>query len=163
MQIIITRVKSDKKHVLRNMMELYFYDMSEFDDDKDRLELNEAGLYEYGYLDHYWTEPGRYPYLATVDGKLAGFALVRKVGHNKNEYEVAEFFVLRKYRKKGVGTALMEKIFAEHKGEWQIETPERNGVGAAFWRAVIEKAAVGKIEETILPGRKRASWRFTNQ
>ncbi len=42
------------------------------------------GLYDYMYLDHYWTEEGRHPFFIRVDGKLAGFALVREIGTNRH-------------------------------------------------------------------------------
>ncbi|WP_248061006.1 GNAT family N-acetyltransferase [Paenibacillus silvae] len=57
---------------------------------------------DYKYLDHYWTEDGRYPFLIKVDDKLVGFALVRDIGKNESDqtvYWMAEFFVMKKYRR----------------------------------------------------------------
>jgi len=100
LDISIKLADASEKHVLRNMLELYFYDMSEFDDEDDRLELNAAGLYGYRWLDYYFNEDGRFAYLLWVNGNLAGFAMLRQLeaGH----FEGAEFFVIRKYRKMGI-------------------------------------------------------------
>jgi predicted acetyltransferase len=76
--ITIQKVEYDHKSTLRNLLELYKYDFSEFDPE----DVNENSLYDYMYLDHYWTEEGRHPFFIRVDGKLAGFALVRMMGKN---------------------------------------------------------------------------------
>jgi predicted acetyltransferase len=39
---------------------------------------SEHGLYEYKYVDNYWSEDGRHPCFIQVEEKLAGFALVRE-------------------------------------------------------------------------------------
>ena len=63
------------KPIFRNLMHLYLYDFSEH----NGRDPNPHGLFEYAYLDHYWTSnsqaEGRVPFLITVDGRLAGFAL----------------------------------------------------------------------------------------
>jgi predicted acetyltransferase len=56
-------------------MQLYLYDFSEMCGD----DCDERGLFEYEYLPRYWIEPERHPFLIRVDGKLAGFALVREM------------------------------------------------------------------------------------
>ena len=53
-------------------MELYLYDFSEF----DGADVDAQARYGYPYLDRYWEEAGRSPFLIRVDGVLAGFVLV---------------------------------------------------------------------------------------
>jgi predicted acetyltransferase len=72
----LIKVSYQKKAVLRNLMELYQYDTSEYEDDSDN-DVNEFGQYDYKYLDNYWTEEGRHPFFVIKSGKLAGFVLVR--------------------------------------------------------------------------------------
>lgn len=162
MKIDISLVPCDKKHILRNMLEIFLYDMSEFDDADDGLELNEAGLYGYNYLDYYWTEDGRYPYIITVDGRLSGFSLVRTIDKTPLTFEIAEFFIMRKYRKHGLGKILINKMFTLHIGRWIINTPIRNIVAQNFWRNVISNNAIGKIEESIIEDGRRIQWEFSN-
>jgi len=54
-------------------MELCQHDYSEY----DGADVNEHGLFEYRYIDHYWTDSGRHPFVVRVSGRLAGFVLVR--------------------------------------------------------------------------------------
>ena len=61
------------KQVLRHLVEFYVYDYSDY----MGWDVDEHGVFGYRYLDHYWTEPDRHPFFIRVDGRLAGFALVR--------------------------------------------------------------------------------------
>ncbi len=70
------------------------------------LEVNRLGLYGYEYLDYYWTEDKRWAYFIEVNGKLAGFAMVidmPEVEGTQTDFQMAEFFVMNKYRRSGVG------------------------------------------------------------
>lgn len=98
MKVSVVRAEVSSKPVLQRLLELNAHDFSAF----DGRDVNEHGEYGYAYLDHYWTEPDeRRAWLFRCDGAVAGFALVRK----GPPHSVAEFFVLRKYRRTGVGAA----------------------------------------------------------
>ena len=56
------------KPVLSNLLQLYLYDFSEFDGS----DLKPSGQYRYDYLDSYWGEDGRHPFLVRVNGLMAG-------------------------------------------------------------------------------------------
>ena len=72
MNIELVRVEETEKSVLRQLIELYNYDFSEY----DQADVDAHGWYGYHYLDHYWTEEARHSFFIKVDGKLAGFVLV---------------------------------------------------------------------------------------
>lgn len=75
MDFEITPASINDKSVLCNLLELCRHDYSEF----NQADVNEYGLFGYRYLDHYWTEAGRYAFLLKVAGQLAGIALVRQM------------------------------------------------------------------------------------
>lgn len=134
--IAIERVEYDRKSALRNLLELYKYDFSEYDPE----DVNENGLYEYMYLDHYWTEEGRHPFFIRVDGKLAGFALIRELGADESGrtvYEMAEFFVMKKYRQQKVGQSAAAELFDRFQGSWKVGQLETNQPAQAFWTKTI--------------------------
>lgn len=119
-EIRLEKVSYEDKAVLRNLLELYMYDFSEFrEGDND---VNEHGLYGYKYLDHYWTEPGRHPFLVRVGTKLAGFVLVRttRMSDESTCYSTAEFFIMRKYRHQGIGQAVAFQVFDMFPGRWRV-------------------------------------------
>lgn len=145
MPIEIEKITIDKKPVLRNLLELYAYDFSEF----DHADVSEYGLYGYERLDHYWTEAGRHPFFIRVDQRLAGFVLVREFEppDSSGVFSIAEFFVVKKYRGKGVGKATVFKIFAMFPGQWQVAELESNRPAQLFWRKVISEYTAGRFEE----------------
>lgn len=146
MEVLIEKLPYEKKLVLNHLMELYNYDFSEFED----TDVNDFGLYGYEYIDHYWTDEGRYPYIIKVDGKIAGFVLVRNIGinsHGEKQYSIAEFFVLKKYRRKSVGKRVAFEIFNTFHGEWKIGQIENNIPANRFWINVISEYTGGNFEE----------------
>jgi predicted acetyltransferase len=119
----------DDKPIVAQLLELYAHDFSEFED----ADVDETGRFGYGRLDSYWTESERHPFLIRVDGKLAGVALVRA----GKPHDMAEFFVMRKYRRGGVGRDAARAVFAKFPGEWQVRQLNSNPAATAFWRRAI--------------------------
>jgi predicted acetyltransferase len=149
MELHLERVRVEDKPVLRRLLELYLYDFSEY----DQADVNPHGLYEYDYLDVYWTEPGRCAYFGRVYGKLAGFALVRDREESGGVvHGMAEFFVMRKYRRRQVGSQFARRLFNLHPGRWQVAQEEANLPSQRFWRKVIGEYTQGNFHEISLPG-----------
>ena len=144
---VLAQVPFDDKHILLNLLQLCQHDYSEFDGG----DVNGHGLYGYKWLDHYWTESDRYPFLITVDRNIAGFALVRdrsELGGDVVPHSIAEFFVLRKYRRQGVGRDAARRIFATlPAGPWIVTQSLTNTAAQEFWRAVIGKYTGGRFTE----------------
>src|SRR6476469_4374051 len=102
----------EEQAVVAQLPELYLHDVSEF----TAAEVGDDGRFVYHHLDRYWAEPDRHAFLVRVDGRLAGCALVRSGA----PHDMAEFFVMRKYRRGGVGAAAARALFARFPGEWQV-------------------------------------------
>ena len=146
---LVEVIEAEAPHnpVIRNLLELYLHDFSEYDGG----DVDDEGLYGYELLDRYWAESNRRPFLLRVDQKWAGFALVRLGTPN----DIAEFCVLRKYRRRGVGTEFARTLFHSFPGEWQVRQLASNRHATTFWRKVIPAAFV---EET---GEEGSIQRFT--
>lgn len=147
MNITVSPVPFEEKPVLRNLMHLYLYDMSEFDQE----DVDSHGLFEYKYLDHYWTEADRHAFFIKVDTHLAGFILVNP--HSivvENANTIAEFFVMRKYRRKGIGLYVAREVFDRLPGDWEVRELTDNTAAHAFWRYVIDTYTSGKYNERIV-------------
>jgi predicted acetyltransferase len=117
------------KNIVRNLLELYLYDFTEFTSD----DVDETGLFGYRHFEEYWTDDDRHPFLIRAGGQLAGVALVR----TGTPHDMAEFFVLRKYRGRGVGRQAARALFALFPGEWQVRQMAANTGATAFWRRAI--------------------------
>lgn len=114
-------------------------------DDRDRLEqLLAAYLFEfdgrtdpYPYLDAYWAEPERSPFLIEVDGEIAGVCLIRR---RDGGWSIAEFSVVPERRRGGVGRAAVEALAARARsgGAHHLEAKVHpdNLEALPFWLAV---------------------------
>jgi len=144
----VTRALVDEKLILRHLMQLYLYDFTEFED----FDVDDHGLYRYDYFDHYWTEENRHPYLVRVAGKMAGFALVKAKEHEGGApyTDMAEFFIMRKYRGQGVGQAAAFALFDLYPGEWEVSQIATNLPAQTFWRKIIGRYTGGHFEEIVL-------------
>src|SRR5260221_3470726 len=83
-------------------MQLYLHDFSEFAAiDSAHGDVDPEGRFANIWLDSYWQEAGRIPLLIRANDCLAGFALLNRwsaLGWPV-DHAMAEFFVLRKYRR----------------------------------------------------------------
>ncbi|MCL2773679.1 MAG: GNAT family N-acetyltransferase [Oscillospiraceae bacterium] len=131
MNVELVLIGIEHKSVLMQLMELYDYEFTEY----DNRDVNEHGYYGYKHIDDYWNEKGRYPYLINVDGKIAGFVLIS----TPERYSMSEFFVMLKYRRKGVGMQVMSEVFKRHAGDWDIGYWKSNERASKFWKSVVDK------------------------
>jgi predicted acetyltransferase/ribosomal protein S18 acetylase RimI-like enzyme len=148
MELELQRVKVEDKSVLRNLLELYLHDFSEFEES----DVDEHGLYCYNYLDNYWTEPGRTAFFLRCAGKLAGFAMLRDIPEGDTTVHfMAEFFVMRKYRRLHIGQNAAGLVFDRFPGCWRVAQETANYPAQRFWRRVIEDYTGGDYKEVKIP------------
>jgi predicted acetyltransferase len=125
----VTQALDDDRTIVRRLLQLYHYDFSEFDGS----DVNPHGEYLHRYLDEYWTDSDRKAFLFRVEGALAGFALV----FTGDPRDIAEFFVMRKYRGRGVGARAAASLLDQFPGRWTVRQQLTNPAATAFWRKAI--------------------------
>jgi len=161
MSFEIYEVKENEKQIILNLMQLYTYELSFFEDETTNFQLLDTGLYAISkYIELYWQEENRHPYLLKYNGKLAGFVLERFNEENFNE--IAEFFVINKYRKMGAGTFMAKEMFNRYKGRWEIRTLLKNKKAQEFWKKVVKEVSNGKYEEKLIRNNSRYAFYFEN-
>lgn len=139
-------VTRDDKPLLLALNEYYTYDFSEL----LGLDVGEDGCFGGARLDRHFEDPRCHPFLIRVDGKLAGFALHEgrsRLTGEEGVNDVADFFVLRKYRKHAVGARAAAALFDRFPGPWEVRQVPANVGATAFWRKVIERYTKGAWEE----------------
>jgi len=142
--------------LLANLLELYIHDLSEV----FPVRLGPDGRYGYPHLGRYWSEPEhRFPFLIRSDGAIAGFALVSygASGTDPVEWDVAEFFVLRRYRRAGVGRRAALLLWNRFPGPWTVRVAEGNRGGLEFWGRVVTEFTGGEFVRSRRPG-ETTSW-----
>ena len=130
LDVRLVRAEPTDKEVLRQLLEFNAYEFARLFDDAA---LDEHGRFGYSWLDNYWTEPERHPFLIRVSGRIGGLVLVR----GNDPYSVAEFLVMPQYRRRGVGIVAARRVFEMFGGAWSIHEVAANAEAVAFWRRAI--------------------------
>ncbi len=141
MNVEIRQVTVDEKEILRNLLEKYDYEFSQW----DQRDVDRSGLYGYAYLDHYWTEANRWACFILVDDRLAGFAMINAHPEipEPMDYALAEFCIMPKYRRHGIGRIAAYQVFDSFHGKWQLKRHPHNISSVHFWNAVISDYTKG--------------------
>ena len=133
MKITLYEALLDEMPIVLNMAKLYRYDLSEFMD----WSIDPNGMYHCHGLEAYW-ENKNHPFIIRVNNELAGFALVASSNDNlQSSYTMGEFFILRKFRKFGVGTNIALQIFNKLQGQWEVTQLINNKPSIVFWEKLI--------------------------
>lgn len=137
---------SDAMPVLANLLELYQHDLSA----TFSVDVRSDGRFGYEFLPFYWSEPERrFPFLIRCDGKLAGFVLATvgsPVSADPDVHDVAEFFVLRRYRRAGVGRKAAFALWNRLPGRWIVRVFIENVAAVDFWSRIIADYAGAEVD-----------------
>jgi predicted acetyltransferase len=138
--------------LLMNLLQLYIHDLSE----AFPVELGDDGRYGYEKLPLYWSEPERrFPFLIRFEARVAGFALVTRgspATDDPDVFDVAEFFVLRRHRRSGVGRGVAFLLWDRLPGRWIVRVSEGNSGALRFWTDVIGEYTLGAAAQSERPG-----------
>lgn len=142
----IVKVDRLEDQVLKNLLEHYLHDMAQW----FGFDSLEDGSYSYS-TDHIWDE-GLDVFLTYANLIPIGFAIVGSgeswVG-DKNARDLDEFFVVRKYRRKGVGLKLAEHVWNLYPGRWVVRVFQRNVPALPFWRVAVSGYTGGSYAEEV--------------
>lgn len=153
--------KENGKEIICNLMQLYTYELSFYEDETTNFNMKDNGLYSMSkYIDMYFTDNDRYPFILKVNNNLAGFALVRF--NEENMYEIGEFFVLNKYRRNNAGKFMAKKVFEKYQGNWEVRTLLKNKRAQEFWKNVIKEYTDNNYEERLIRDNSRYAFYFKN-
>jgi predicted acetyltransferase len=144
--IELVEAAPEQRPVLAALMELYQYDFTEFTGE----DVGEDGRFGFGRLDAYFSDPTRCALLLRIDGHWAGLVLLHQTAlfvEGPDGTDVAEFFVMRKYRRRGAAEAMARAAFARFPSRWQVRQIAANLPAQAFWRAIIGRYTGGQHEE----------------
>ena len=143
-QVEVLPAAAEQAPVLANLLQLYAHDFSEFlDVEIGRMESSPTTLFH----SIGWKRAVILSVIR-VDGKLAGFALLKKgsaFSGNENVWDLAEFFVLRGYRRRGIGTLAANQLWTRFPGSWEVRVMQLNVAAQRFWKQVISGFVRGEV------------------
>lgn len=149
----ITKVVQDGKAILTQLMTLFLHDLSEFNSD---LEINQSnGLFEFDVLEWFFEKEGLTPFFILNDEKIIGFILLQSGPFSNQEfadYVLNSFFILRKYRRRGLGRKACKEFFKQFPGRYAISQVKTNLPAIQFWKSIYQSFNIdifekGEIEE----------------
>ncbi len=158
-QVVLEPATPADAELLANLLELYIHDLSAAFPD---IELGSSGRFGYSALALYWSQPERrFPFLIKCNTRVAGFALVTRGSPATDDpqvFDIVEFFVLRRYRRCGVGRKAAELLWNRLPGRWIVRVFEGNPGAVPFWSRIIEDFTGAPATELKRPGHP-AAWR----
>ena len=141
-QITILEAVHSEKPILEELMQLYLHYFSEFEE----VPLNESGRYDYQYLDLYWQDDDRHPFIIRVNNNIAGFVLVNKqIFMEEADSSIGEFFIVPNFRRRYIGKKAAFHIFDKFPGCWEVRQTSQNSSAQSFWQSVIHEYTDGEF------------------
>ncbi|QUG41660.1 GNAT family N-acetyltransferase [Psychrobacillus sp. INOP01] len=135
MTLKLKKVLELEKSILRNFYSLYLHELSNF---TTNLDVGEDGAFHYEELDKFWDIDGLSPYFIKLDDEIIGFLLLLERPFLKKSYDygINDFFILNKYKGKGLAVQAVGKIFEEKPGQYFVLQVVENKRAVAFWKKV---------------------------
>lgn len=137
-QVTLVAAPLDDYPTIQNMGRFYVYDMSEFMGDEPGWQMPENGLYECIDFKKYWQTDEAFPFMIRYKGELAGFVIVDKKGSDdKIDFNMAQFYIIRKFKGKGLGKFVAHHCFNMFRGTWEVMVMPHNRGAYQFWKKTI--------------------------
>src|SRR5678816_2947179 len=109
MPLRLIEAEEEHRPVIDRLVQLYLHDVSEF----SGIEPAGDGMFALDCPAEFWIEETKRPILIMLRDKPAGFALVN--GHvdkkGNDHWRVDDFFILRCYRRLGIGEEVARMVF----------------------------------------------------
>ncbi len=181
MDLKLELTNKSNAYIIKNLLVPYRHDMSEYNgqlpnkhgimSQNDSIRLLDP--YTAVISKEWWKHPdGLLPYLFIFDGVPAGFCLVWRTAYNpdgdaeaeKMDYLMDQFFILRPYRRKGIGQKAAVECFRQHSGRWVLHVMANYEIALSFWRKTIGGyMSTEFVEEVGLrDGREMVTFQFNN-
>ena len=157
----VERVEVSFERTLNNLMEHYLHDMAEWFE----FDSSEDGSYSRS-TDHFWDQ-GLDVFLAYAGLIPIGFAIVGSAERwidDDNARDLDEFFVVRRYRRKGIGLAFAEHVWKLYPGKWVVRVFQNNLPALPFWRMAVSGFTGDAYDEEIreVEGNRWSYFTFLN-
>lgn len=114
--------------------------------------LPEIGQREPEQLDRLFADTEARVLTICYANEPVGFAKIRLRVASPAEFSMADFFIARAWRRRGIGAQAVRLILDRFEGAWLITEHLRNEPAVQFWRQVVSGYTVGKYQERIVNG-----------
>lgn len=135
MQIELLPASAEQQPLIANLYQFYAYESSDWE--QEDVEVDGRFYIHEPHLQRYWREPDWSAQLILADGFIAGFLLIeRSELPGVDALEFADLFILKKYRRLGIGRALVEQVILDG-GAWVVSFYQQDALAAQFWQTLL--------------------------
>jgi Predicted acetyltransferase len=141
----LEKIEFQNKEMLENVYQFYLYDMSVY----NNVDIDTMGLYDVDFLNMFWKEEGLTAFFIKIAKKIAGVILLQSgkwAPPTSEDYYISEFFVLKKYRRNGVGKKALKELFCLYPGKYMLGQLPNNNPAINFWKSVYSEFNINYIE-----------------
>ena len=161
MQITLVRADGNDQAInaLKTMFRFFYNELSPYE---PNLVINANGLATWApagvaeseteegwWAINWWVRANGEHYLIRVDDTVAGFVNIVKAADPVAagaEYDLFDFYILPKFRGKGVGKTAAKMAFDLHHGTWQVFYLTPNLPANRLWDGVVAEITDGQFE-----------------
>jgi len=147
-QLSLIPASLEQYPIIQNMARFYVYDISAYCGFEPGWEIPANGLYECIDFKKYWDDANAKPFLIQYKNEWAGFVIIDTLGSdNTIDYNMAQFFILKKFQSQGVGKYIALECFKQFKGVWEIMVMPKNKGAYLFWKIIIAELTQDNFTE----------------
>jgi predicted acetyltransferase len=157
--LAIDAARTEERGLVENLTQLYVHDFSALFAGTQRLDLGQDGRFQLDPpFDATWQVDDHLTLLLRWHGHPAGFALINRHSHMAapTDNAIAEYFVVRKYRRLGIGIAAARAIFTAWPGQWEVAVMRANIGAIAFWDEAIRGCP--NADKLVVDDRSDGDW-----
>lgn len=135
MSIELIPTQANQLPLIRNLYQFYAYESSGWE--QEDVEVDGRFYVHEPHLQRYWQDAGWSAQLILSDGFIAGFLLLEACEDPAiADMEFADLFLLKKYRRLGIGRALLQQTVSDGR-RWLVCCYEQDELASTFCRQVL--------------------------
>ena len=148
MQIQLIQTSAEQLPLIRNLYQFYAYESPDWEEED--VETDGRFYVHDPYLALYWQREDWSAQLILVDGFIAGFLLIeRSELPGVDALEFADLFILKKYRRQGIGRALVEQVILASQHSWIVSLYPQDPLAVPFWQAMFEQLPFRSLQQLV--------------
>lgn len=133
----LQKVTQDERQILWNLLQYMVFETSVY----GKNEIQDDGTFSYKHFDKYFSDDDRIAFLIRdLDNRLLGFVMVNQYLQKvKSGHAIAEFMILPRFRRRGIGRVVARQCFELFPGNWEVQPAPGSEMAYQFWKNTIDE------------------------
>jgi predicted acetyltransferase len=139
-------IAPEQSEALFQLFQLYYYENSDWAAE----DIGNDGLFDAcaASIADYVSNPSKKAYWIRQDGALAGFVVTEPTDiEGKDAEELADLFILKRYRRQGLALASVRQLAQQLSGPWLVAIYRADTRAAAFWSKAFSALSLHSVRQ----------------